>query len=141
MRSINRSWKIVSVFALGVVLSVGYGSPTLAFTLVERLLLPAVQLVAGQAAAIKVTNFSTSSVMIVIRTYNDDGGIIAHEGRTIGAGMTFTDTVQATAKSPLSFHVVIELDTPNALVSDVLTISKQTGEVIAIAPAFVFANQ
>jgi hypothetical protein len=142
MRNLPMSSMLISVFAFGTILTCGYEEPARAFTLIELQLLPAVQLVAGQSAAIKVTNVSANSVVIAIITVtNDKGTVLTTEHPSIAPGTTFTLPVRASVDLPLGFHASIELGTAHAAIADVITFDKVTGEALAMLPAVMFDTQ
>jgi hypothetical protein len=138
MRRLRKSWLPFFIFAVGAILNVGNEQSAKAFTLIERALLPAVQLIANQLADIKVTNVSGNPINVIITTFRDNGTVVAQERQSIAAGTTFTHVVHAPVNFPLSFHATIESDTANAAVSDVMTLDLQTGEVTAILPFVKF---
>jgi hypothetical protein len=138
MTNLTKSWWPFFIFALGAILNAGSEPPAKAFTLIERSLLPAVQLIANQSADIKVTNVSANPINVIITIFRDNGTVIAQERQSIAAGTTFTHVVHAPVNFPLSFHATIESDTANAAVSDVMTLDLQTGEVSAMLPFVKF---
>lgn len=141
MNSLSKSWKkLATSFALVAILSLGYIEQSRAFTLIELLLLPAVQLVAAQSALITVTNATQNSVAAVITVFRSNGTVKEQKSVAIAQDLTVTLPVHASAAGPLTFHATIELDTANAAVADVMTLD-QTGQVIAILPFIKFDTQ
>jgi hypothetical protein len=136
MRHLKKSW--LYLFAAGAILNVGGEHSARAFTLIERSWLPAVQLIAGQSADIKVTNVSLNSIIVELRTFRDNGTQIALRQVSIAPDTTFTLEVTAPASEPLSFHASLGFNTANAAVADVMTLDNQTGQVIAMLPAVQF---
>ena len=109
MRNLRKLWLPIFLFAFGAILNVVYELPAKAFTLIETVYLPAVQLIAEQSALIKVTNVSANVINVVITTYRDNATVIAQERQSIAANKTFTHVVWAGAAA-LSFHTTIESD-------------------------------
>jgi hypothetical protein len=69
VKNLNKWWKLIALFAVAALASIGYVVRSRAFTLIELQYLPAVQLVADQSAAVKVSNVSTESVEFVLDIY------------------------------------------------------------------------
>ena len=128
MRNLRKSWLPIYLVAAGAILNFGDEHSARAFTLIERLLLPAVQLVAGQSADIKVTNFATNTIIVVLTTFRDNGAIITQETKSIPSGTTLTLAVKAPANAPLSFHATLGSDTAQAAVADVMTFDMPSGQ-------------
>jgi hypothetical protein len=72
MGHLRKSWLLAYLFAAGAILNVGGEHSAKAFTLIERSWLPAVQLIAGQSADIKVTNISANSIIMELRQWDTD---------------------------------------------------------------------
>jgi hypothetical protein len=134
MRNLRKSWSPIYLFAAGAILNLGNEHSARAFTLIETSLLPAVQLIAGQSANIKVTNVSANTIIVVLTTYRDNGAIITQETKSIATGTTLTFAVKAPANDPLSFHATLGSDTAQAALADVMTFDIDNGEAIAILP-------
>jgi hypothetical protein len=132
---------LISLFAFGTILTGGYGGPARAFTLIELELLPAVQLVAGQSAAIKVTNVSANVVIAIIRVTRDNGTELTQEQGSIAPGTTFTLPVRGSVDLPTGFHASVAVSAAHAVTSDVITFDKQTGQALAMLPAVIFDTQ
>jgi hypothetical protein len=139
MRNFGRSWLPICLFATGAILASEHSAR--AFTLIERSLLPAVQLIAGQSADIKVTNVSSNTIIVVLTTFRDNGTIIAQETKSIATGTTLTLAVKAPENAPLSFHAILGSDAVNAAVADVMTFDIQDSHAIAILPFIKFDTQ
>ncbi|MGC2415782.1 MAG: hypothetical protein WA459_24175 [Stellaceae bacterium] len=139
MNSISKSWKrLATSFGLVAAFSLGYIEQSKAFTLIELVLLPAVQLVASQSALITVTNVTQNSVEAIITVFFADGSVKVQKTEAIARDSTFTLPVHAGATGPLMFHATVELGTANATVSDVMTLDKTNGQIIAILPFIKF---
>jgi hypothetical protein len=139
MRNLRKSWLPIYLFAAGAILINEQSAR--AFTLIERSWLPAVQLIAGQSADIKVTNVSANTIMVVLTTYRDNGTIITQETKSIATGTTVTLAVKAPENAPLSFHATLGSDVANATVADVMTFDIQNSQAIAILPFIKFDTQ
>src|SRR5579863_2374340 len=122
MRYLRKLWSPIYVLAAGAILNVGGEHSARAFTLIERLWLPAVQLTAGQSADIKVTNVSPNSIIMELRTFRDNGTQIALKQVSIAPDTTFTFEVAAPPTGPLSFHASLGFDAARAAVADVMTL-------------------
>ncbi len=96
------------------------------------------QLVASQPALITVTNVSQNSVEAIITVFRANGTVKVQKTEAIARDSTFTLLVRAGEAGPLNFHTTVELDTANATVSDVMTLDKTTGQIIAILPFIKF---
>ncbi len=138
MRNFRKPWLPIYLFAAGAILNIAGEHSARAFTLIERLWLPAVQLIAGQSADIKVTNVSANSVILELRTFRDNGTQIALRQVSIAPDTTFTFEVAAPPTGPLSFHASLGFDAANAAVADVMTLDTQTGQVMVMLPAVQF---
>jgi hypothetical protein len=136
MGHLRKPW--LYLFVAGAILNVGDVYSARAFTLVERSLLPAVQLIAGQSADIKVTNVSANSIIVELRTFRDNGTQIALKQVSIAPETTFTLEVAAPPTGSLSFHATLGSDTAKAAVADVMTLDTQTGQVMALLPFIEF---
>jgi hypothetical protein len=138
MRNLKKSWLPIYLFAAGVILNVSDEHSARAFTLIERLWLPAVQLIAGQSADIKVTNVSANSIIVELRTFRDNGSQLALKQVSIAPETTFTFEVAAPPNEALRFHAFLGSDTVNAAIADVMTFDTQTGQVMALLPFIEF---
>jgi hypothetical protein len=141
MRNFRKSWLPIYLVAAGAILNFGNEHSARAFTLIERSFVPAVQLVAGQSADIKVTNVSANTIIVVLTTYRDNGTLITQETRSIATGTTFTLAVKAPVDAPLSFRATLGSDAPQAAVADVMTFDIKSSQAIAILPFIKFDTQ
>jgi hypothetical protein len=141
MKGLKRWWGLFALVAVAAAVSIGYVARSRAFTLVELdQYLPAVQLVAGQTAAINVSNLSAKSVSANVQVFGGDGGILVTQDLTLQPGQTipviFTNT-PAAAGVPAGAMVrgVVMLPNGGHVVSDIATFDVTTGEIIALLPA------
>ncbi|MGO9127965.1 MAG: hypothetical protein ACLP6G_24135 [Terriglobales bacterium] len=132
MKNLKIPWKLVALFVLGAIGSVLYVTRSRAFTLVEIQYLPAVQLVAGQTAAVTVSNISANNLDVTITTHEAGGQILSTKNATLAPGATTSLVV--IAKGGMGFWTGIALGASSSAISDVMTFDKVTGQVIAIAP-------
>jgi hypothetical protein len=130
MRNLKASWKIVALFVLAGIGSVFYVTPTRAFTLVETLNIPAVQLVDGQTAIIAVSNTSPNDLDVAINTIGIGGGVLSTKSATLAPGATTFLVV--IAKSKMTFRTAIGLSAQGVAVSDLMVLDKTTGQVTAL---------
>ena len=135
MKNLRKSWRLVALFALLAVLSLTYVERTRAFTLIEIQYLPAVQVVAGQSAAVKVSNVSTASVDVVIAIFGGDGGtLLVSKTVSLAAGHTMSFPYSNTLTGNREIRAVVSLGTASAAVSDIETFDKTSGEVMVALP-------
>jgi hypothetical protein len=137
VKKLTTSGKVVTLFVLGAILALSSAEQLRAFTLIEIVYLPAVQLVASQSAEVKVSNISTNDLELIITTFGDGGNVLTQKTKTLLPHQTFTLLVNA-RNVGTSFHTVIGLSAANAAVADVMTFDKTTGQVIAILPGIKF---
>jgi hypothetical protein len=135
VKNLKISWKLVALFVLGAIGSGFYVTRSRAFTLIEKEIqyLPAVQLVASQSAAVKISNVSSETVDFTIEFFGDGSVFLARKAGEIGAGHTFTlPYVQPAGVPPSDIRAVIKLGTAQAVVSDMMTFDRTTGEIIVV---------
>jgi hypothetical protein len=135
VKDLRKSWKLIAVFAVAAIASTGYVVRSRAFTLIELQYLPAVQLVADQSAAVKVSNVSTESVEFVVDIYGGNGTLLVSKTETLAAGHTYTlPYKQPAGTASNNIRAVVSLNTAHVVVSDIMTFDKTSGEAIAILP-------
>ena len=135
MKNLKKWWKLIAVFAVVAIVSIGYVVRSRAFTLIEMQFLPAVQLVANQRAAVNVSNFSTETVTAVIDIFSGNGTLLVTKTVTIMPGQTFIlPYIHPTGTFPANIRASVSLDTANATVSDIAAFDVTSGEVNAILP-------
>jgi hypothetical protein len=133
VKDLRKSWKLIAVVAVAAIASTGYVVRSRAFTLIELQYLPAVQLVADQSAAVKVSNVSTESVEFVVDIYGGNGTLLVSKTETLAAGHTYTlPYKQPAGTASNNIRAVVSLNTAHVAVSDIMTFDKTSGEVIAI---------
>jgi archaellum component FlaF (FlaF/FlaG flagellin family) len=133
MESLKKPWKLAGLLALGALFSLGPVEQSRAFTLIEMLLVPAVQLVAFQSGAVNVTNTSGNDITATITIVNGTGILLKQKTETIVPGATFTVTVKP-GGLPFRFSATVALDTAQAAVADAVTFDINTGQVMAVVP-------
>jgi hypothetical protein len=133
--------KSTALCILAAVFSLVHAEPARAFTLVESIFLPAIQLVAGQFATVTVTNTlsgpNAHPIQLIAQAINDKGAPFKTEGTeatpiTVDPNATFHFSVRAPANENLSFHTVVQLDTAGAAIGDVMGWDLNTGQLISI---------
>ena len=133
MKKLKSLWRLLVLFALVATLSLSYVQRSRAFTLIELQLLPAVQLIDNQAAAVEVSNISSESVDVVVSLFMGDGSMLLSKSATIVPGRTLTVPYkQAATGAGGLIRGVVASSTANAVVSDIMTFDKTSGEIIAV---------
>ncbi|HVH73981.1 MAG TPA: hypothetical protein VM755_03610 [Stellaceae bacterium] len=141
MKHTVKSWIGAILLSLAAIFGLGYAEPARAFTLVELLVIPSEFLVANQLATVAVSNTTAGpnahDIHLVAAAVNDRGTVFKTEGNkanpiTISPNQTFHFGIRAPSTGNLSFHTMIELDTANAAVGDVMGWDVNTGQLISI---------
>ncbi|MGA8153973.1 MAG: hypothetical protein WB952_23685 [Terriglobales bacterium] len=127
MKNLRISWKLVAFFVVGTIGSCFYVTRSKAFTQVESQYLPAVQLVASQSAAVKVSNITGNDLDITITIFKGNGEVLSRKSETLAPLATATRMI--TVKDATRIRAVVALGSAQSAVSDVLVFDKTTGEV------------
>jgi hypothetical protein len=142
MKYLTKSARIRAIFAAAAGLGCFSAAPAHAFTVKESLFLTSVQMQASQPIDlfIKVSNVSAAKVDLVLIAYNEKGQIVKTAGTTaapitVAPKATFSFSLSAPTTGTKNFHAIVNLDTLNAVVADLVTIDSTTGQQIAIEPA------
>ena len=123
-----------AALAAVALLGLAPAAPANAFTFVETQYLPAVQLAAGQSAAVNVTNIAGGGTLVAVVTIiNGLGSTVSAKTETIAAGVTVSIPVKAGGK-PLRLFATVALDAPQAAICDIETFDVNSGQVLAIVP-------
>jgi len=135
VKNLRKSWKLIVLVAVVTTATIGHVVRSRAFTLIEILYLPAVQLVANQSAIVNVSNTSTESVEFIVDIYSASGTLLASKTVTLPAGQTFALPYLNRLSGNRTIRAVVSLGTASAAVSDLVAFDKTSGEIIAIVPA------
>lgn len=133
LRTLRRSSRVAALVAAGAILSLCHVVTATGFTLIESQYVPAVQLVAGQAAAVKVSNVSADSVDLTVDIFSGNGTLLASNTMTLLAGHTVSLPYRNNTTGNQTVRAVVTLGTASATVSSMLTFDKVSGQVMAIA--------
>ena len=136
MKNLRKSWKPIALFAVAAIVSLCYVVRLRAFTLIEQQALPAVQLVASQAAVVKVSNTSTQPVLITVEIVAGNGAILVSKSESLPAGQTFNLPYVEDGGHP-TIRGVVTLDTAHVVVSSIMTFNMTNGEVMVAMPGLL----
>jgi len=104
-------------------------------TAVETELLPAIQLVANQSAAVNLSNVGTESVEGVLDIYAGDGSVLVSKTVSLAAGQTIILPYKHPAGTfPLAIRAVLTMPNLGFVVSDIATFDVKSGKTIALLP-------
>lgn len=137
MKNLRTYPKAVAIFALAAILSLGVeemraSSP---FSSLETHFLPAVQLVASQAAQVAVSNFSTASVSVTMNIADALGHIVATKTVTLSGNKSSTLRL-TNGNTAAPYSAVVEASVANAIASD-FEVLNSNGEVAAATLPFI----
>ena len=134
MKNLKTYPKAVAIFALAAILSLSV-EETRAFSPLETHFLPAVQLVASQAAQVAVSNFSTASVSVTMNIVDALGNIVATKTVTVSGNKS--STLRFTnGNTAATYSAVVEASVANAIASD-FEVLNSNGEVAAATLPFI----
>lgn len=93
---------------------------------------PSLRAVPGQSAAATVTNIAAVTTQFSVIVLDLNGNVVVSQSSVLNPGQTLSYPFSNTGTVNNGYRVVVSVDLPNTIVSDLLLFSKVTGQVAAI---------